>query len=184
MAGGTFQVTATTWLTWNCTTNSTTTSCSDNTWTTWSGTTAATNNASNTVTWHCAEISAAEQKRIDQANIKRDEKLKEIAEQRKVAKQKAERLLKRHLTKEQEDQYEDEKTFHVISENGHRYEVDCQKRSENVYKLDKRGRRIMRYCIHARSDIPLPDNALAQKLMLEHNEKEFLRVANSWSVSA
>jgi hypothetical protein len=46
-----------------------------------------------------------------------------------------------------------------------------------VHLLDDKGSIVGRYCIHPR-DVPAPDAMLAQKLWLENNEAEFLRVAN------
>ncbi len=49
----------------------------------------------------------------------------------------------------------------------------------NVKLLDeKTGQPVAGFCIHPPGDFPVPDIMLAQKLLLECDEKEFLRIAN------
>lgn len=48
----------------------------------------------------------------------------------------------------------------------------------NVKLLDAKGVPVRRYCIHADSRLPYEDQMLAQKLLLESNEMEFLKIAN------
>jgi hypothetical protein len=80
------------------------------------------------------------------------------------------------------DQMTDEQraTYH---EHGHfsktMYRIRGQSFAGNVDVLTVDGRVSMRLCAHANAnEIPLPDQLLAQKLMLEFNEDEFLRIAN------
>jgi len=64
------------------------------------------------------------------------------------------------------------------------YEIDCRRRQHNVYRRDG-TRRVTEYCIYAGDwGLPLADNALAQKLLLEHDEPRFLRIANSRALAA
>ena len=51
-------------------------------------------------------------------------------------------------------------------------------RTGNIQLLDGQDKVIKCFCIHPREQCPLDDNVLAQKLLLETNEEEFLRVAN------
>jgi hypothetical protein len=101
-------------------------------------------------------------------------------DQRKLAEERAEELLKEHLTDEQREMYERVKKFHVITEKGKRYEIDCsnKKRMHNVYELDDKGIRKIEHCIYQGNWGPLGDNYLAQKLMLETDEEAFRRIAN------
>jgi hypothetical protein len=46
-----------------------------------------------------------------------------------------------------------------------------------VYRID-RDKPVERLCIYASGDVPEEDSMIAQKLLLEANEAEFLRVAN------
>lgn len=49
--------------------------------------------------------------------------------------------------------------------------------SGNVEEIDDAGKATVRYCIHPTIGVPHPDNQLAQKLMLEHDEAGFRKVA-------
>ena len=99
---------------------------------------------------------------------------------RDEARRVAEQLLVANLTKEQREMFQKTKKFHVITAGGNRYEVDTSRRSGNVKLLDDKGKPIESHCIHHSCGTPTPDcdNALAQKLMLETDEKEFRRIAN------
>lgn len=101
-----------------------------------------------------------------------------------AAMQRAERLLEELLTNEQVEQYRKLKKFHVISESGIRYEVNCQRRQHNIYDLDSRGNRVVEHCIYQEGDLPLPDNIAAQLLLLQTNEQEFRRIANQTRMQA
>jgi hypothetical protein len=54
----------------------------------------------------------------------------------------------------------------------------------NVKLLGNDGLPVKRYCIHADSRLPYEDQMLAQKMLLEANEAEFLRVANMTQLRA
>lgn len=53
------------------------------------------------------------------------------------------------------------------------------RRAGGVYRMNASGRRDMSYCIHHANEIPIEDQVLAQKLLLETDEREFLRIANA-----
>ena len=102
---------------------------------------------------------------------------KRAERERKVAEARAKRILLRHLDAEQRRDYERDGRFRLIK--GERvYEV-VRGRAHNVFLLDEQGRRAIEYCGHVSEHVPNDDNVLAQKLLLEHREEEFLKIANS-----
>ncbi len=54
--------------------------------------------------------------------------------------------------------------------------------SKNIEKIGVDGKAEICYCIHPEILVPTADNMLAQKLMIQYNEEEFLRLANKWDV--
>jgi hypothetical protein len=54
----------------------------------------------------------------------------------------------------------------------------------NVKLLGNDGQPVKRYCIHADYRLPYEDQMLAQKMLLEANEPEFLRIANMTQLRA
>lgn len=104
---------------------------------------------------------------------------RDAAEQRRrEAKARARATLERFLDAAQRKQLQTQRFFEVVvGEAKRRYRV-MQGRAGNVHLVDADGRKVASYCIHPRMGVPDEDTMLAQKLMLEHNEAEFLRVAN------
>lgn len=84
------------------------------------------------------------------------------------------KLLKRYLTPYQRKSLKKRGYFIVTAQSGTRYRL-CNHAHANTYRL--RGNSpIHRYCISL-VNVPVGDSLLAQKLMLETNEKKFLRIA-------
>jgi hypothetical protein len=54
----------------------------------------------------------------------------------------------------------------------------------NIYELDAKEKEIARYCVHARADIPLGDQLLAQALSLRFDEDHIIATANRTPVAA
>jgi hypothetical protein len=101
------------------------------------------------------------------------------AEKQAVANEKAKKLLVEHLSAEQQKTYEEKRYFDVDIE-GRTYRIHHGSHG-NVRLLgtgDKAGKEITKYCIQPEG-VPIGDVLLAQKLLLEANEKEFLRIANA-----
>ena len=97
---------------------------------------------------------------------------------RKEAEVKAESLLEACLTPEQLKTMKAMASFIVLSESGKQYKV-IRKPNYGVQELDSAGAPVSEFCLIARDpDTPLADQLLVQKLMLEANEQEFLRMAN------
>lgn len=94
------------------------------------------------------------------------------------AERRAEKLLLANLTAEQAREYEAlRKSFTVIATSGKHYEI-YRTRTGNVYEVNPDGNWLAQYCAVLPRDVPLADQLLAQKLMLEYDEPRFLRTAN------
>jgi hypothetical protein len=102
----------------------------------------------------------------------------ERAAHAKLAKGRARKLLVDFLEDGQRASFEKDRYFIVHSRDGlRRYKV-THKRSGNVKLIDSNGKDLASFCIHPQIECPDEDTMLAQKLMLETDEKEFLRIAN------
>ncbi len=101
------------------------------------------------------------------------------AERQAVANEKATKLLVEHLSVEQQKTYEEKRYFDVDIE-GRTYRIHHGSYG-NVRLMgtgDKTGKEITKFCIQPEG-VPIGDVLLAQKLLLEADEKEFLRIANA-----
>jgi hypothetical protein len=90
---------------------------------------------------------------------------------RHQARLRAETLLLAWLSPGQRRQYRARGWFEVITNAGHRYRVY----RGGVVRLDVRG---SAYCIEAVSPVPIADEMLANKLLLETDERRFLATAH------
>jgi hypothetical protein len=150
------------WTGWlNCTTSSTTSTAYD--WTAW--------NAPLQLTQAQKDAQKAER-------LKREEDAKKRAEERVAARERAKRLLLESLDEEQKKQYAKDKFFYVLSEKGDRRYRIKQGSHGNVELVNPEGRVVHRYCAAPTGRVPEEDAMLAQKLFLELNEQDFLKVAN------
>lgn len=104
-----------------------------------------------------------------------------------TAKARARRLLFSMLSADQQKELEEKNHFHltVHSRDGSMkvYRIE-HGYAGNVKLLGVDGQPVKRYCIHADYRLPYEDQMLAQKLMLETNEPEFLRIANMTQLRA
>jgi hypothetical protein len=98
---------------------------------------------------------------------------RETLARRRQAKQRAEALLLAWLSPQQRVQYRASGRFEVITAAGHRYRV-CP---GGVVRLAPRG---WAYCIEATTPVPLADELLAFKLLLETDEPRFLAIAHRY----
>jgi heme exporter protein D len=89
------------------------------------------------------------------------------------ARLRAEALLLAWLSPDQRAQYLARGRFEVTTAAGHRYRV-CP---GGVVRLDPRG---WAYCIEATSPVPVADEMLAFKLLLETDERLFLATAHRY----
>jgi hypothetical protein len=115
-------------------------------------------------------------------------RLKEAERRRKKeeAEERARKLLMSLLSPEQRAEMEEKKHFHltVMDPDGasRRYRIDRGFQG-NVKLLGPDGKPARSYCIHSDSRLPYEDQMLAQMLLLEANEGEFLRIANQAVIS-
>lgn len=121
---------------------------------------------------------------VAQNERRRQQRLRENARSRRfreAAQHRAENLLRSVLNAEQRAELEQHGHFHVRTQGTNRvYRIE--RGFQGNVKLMVEGRAIRRYCIHADSRLPYADQMAAQKLMLETNEHEFLRIANMTTI--
>lgn len=125
-----------------------------------------------------------------QAELRRQAAIVEAAKVKvftDTAKARARRLLVSMLNPDQRKELEEKNHFHltVHSRDGAMkvYRIE-HGYAGNVKLLGHDGQPVKRYCIHADSRLPYEDQMLAQKLLLEANEAEFLRIANMTQLRA
>lgn len=136
-----------------------------------------------------AEERAARQTREAGAAERRrqaDEEARVAAEKRKAdeaaADKVAEELLLQHLDADQKAEYAKDKSFHVRTRTGRRYRVR-RAWGGHVERIGDCGRAVERFCVHPCELVPLPDNQLIAKIMLECDEDNFTRIANRSPIS-
>lgn len=119
-------------------------------------------------------ISEEESARIQQEQQERAERGRELARrsrrEREEATRRARELLMMHLNEEQRAQFEAANYFHVEVD-GVCYRI-TRRRSENIFVMED-GQKVEVICIHPEDNLPLEDQMLAQKLMLECRDPEF-----------
>lgn len=122
----------------------------------------------------------SEEQKAQRIQREAETKQRQLEEQQKreAAKKRAEELLVASLDSDQQKEYQKERSFTVLSKDGQRkYRIQTG-RSRNVQLLDASGRVVKHYCAHPAELVPDQDTMLAQKLMLEHAEDQFLKIAN------
>jgi hypothetical protein len=95
---------------------------------------------------------------------------------RRQARARAEALLLAWLSPGQRAQYRSRGWFEVTTASGRRYRV----LPSGVVRMRPRG---SAYCIEATSPVPVPDLMLANKLLLETDERRFLATAHRYPCS-
>ena len=123
---------------------------------------------------------AEEQERKEKERIELLEIEKRLREQ---AKQKAQQLLKEVIGEINFSEYQRSGQIEFITSSGTKYILYNKDFARNidVYKKEKdEFKRSHRLCAHlSDKNIPIEDNLVAQVLMLQYNEDEFLRMANT-----
>jgi len=119
-----------------------------------------------------------------QREIRRQKQIRDGARRKRfkeAANGRARGLLMQMLNETQREELEKDNHFHltVHSRDGSMkvYRIDYGY-AGNVKLIGADGKPTKRYCIHADSRLPYEDQMLAQKLLLEADEKKFLRIAN------
>jgi hypothetical protein len=124
------------------------------------------------------EHMAGQVRQSDEAARQERERIKQEHERSEAAKARAHALLLSHLTPAQRQTFETNKWFLV--EGGRskvKYRIRGHTCAGNIEILGSE-RVTHRLCCHCDPTIPLGDQLLAQKLMLELDEDEFLKLAN------
>lgn len=101
------------------------------------------------------------------------------------AEKRADKILVEHLSTEQERMLLEQGYFDVrtmVDGRPRRFRIHNHRYQHNVFELDENDVKIRELCAHTSHTCPQSDHALAQKLLLEHNPEEFLRVANIWDL--
>lgn len=182
---------STAWYGWcDATTSSgtsTTYSSTDNTWVIWNGDWTSSSTTSSTTTsaawsgWTTVnsykfnETEETKRLRLErQAEARRQQEERE--RKQKEANEKADNLLKSFLTPEQVEQLDKLKCVIVTTPGGNTYKIS----RANVEELNPEGKGKASFCIHPDYSLGLPsgDSMLAKLLMLETDEKKFLKIAN------
>lgn len=151
------------WTNWVSVTNSASTTA-DTLWQVWNQGTAS---SATTIAYQPPRRSAAEIEAEKQRWAEQRRKTEEAA-------QRAEALLREHLTDEQERTLDRNGRFRVRGSKGGVFDI-CR---GNVIEYDDQDRRKASVCIHARGLVPEPDNMLAKKFLLETDEEAFRRIGN------
>ena len=151
-------------------------------WATWSNSSYYLDNKNNPFLYHPIETEEQEKERLkleEEARKQRKEQARLLEEARKAAEQKARELLLSHLNEAQKESFVKNELFLVNCPSGKIYEIK-KGYSRNIRELDETGKHKRTLCFHPVMYEKLPDYdvVLAQKFMLELNEREALQVAN------
>jgi hypothetical protein len=106
---------------------------------------------------------------------------RERYEAKQVVTDKARAILEAHLLPEQVEEFRAKDEFHIQGADGFEYLI-TNGYQHNVFRIED-GRRTFEYCIITRGFLPVYDQMLAQKLLLQANPEMFHRVTNTWSLA-
>ncbi len=188
-ATDTTTCTSNAWYEWNDSTTDCTTN--DTTWVTWTS-------ATETITLECRDATpyqaeSLSQEEIDRRHAEQQQRItnarqaSEQAEKERVAARKrAMKLLLTNLTKKQKNQFDKHQFFIVQGGKSkrkyrirsHKNAVSIPMANIDVLHHDNDNDVDHRICFHLSYGIPLGDQLLAQKLMLEHDEDKAIEVSN------
>lgn len=179
---------ATVWSQWCGTTSTATTAC---TWVQWFASDTATATTITSTIWQtwCSSTvyyappqQSAEQRVHQQAEQKRwQEQAAEERKKREAAEARAKTLLEENLALKERERLRKDGHFIVHGRSGCRYRIR-KGHSGNIDVIDKNGIITHRLCAHPAEYVPDHDTMLTQKLMLESDESEFLRIANRHAI--
>lgn len=184
-----YSTTSDVWYEWcdaTVTSGTSTTYSTDNVWTSWAtcATTSYTTTSSAWSGWVTVngrtytpvnETEETKRLRLErQAEAKRQQEERE--RKQKEANERADNLLKSFLAPEQVEQLDKIRCIIVTTPKGNTYKIS----RTNVEELNPDGKAQASFCIHPDYSLNLPsgDSMLAKLLMLETDEKKFLRIAN------
>lgn len=170
------SVSTTTWVSWNDTSTSTETSSSADVWYAWVNETTSTTSVTLSIPPRI-ELTAEERAEQERLALERERRRLEAQQKEDAAIEKARQLLLEQLDEPNRERLHRERQIHVWSKSGKTFKIKCG-RQHNIFELDSQGKEIREYCIHIRDAVPNFDNMLAQKLMIENREDDFLKIAN------
>lgn len=169
------------WYYWNDTTSTATTTATI--WCRWVSTTTTTATTTGRIWREWQEFGAPLPQDDAIARAEADRRAEEYRRQferereaRAAAEKRAEELLVENLSLKQRERYKRDGWF-IVHGKGCRYRIR-RGRIANVDVIARDGEVLRSLCAHPGESVPDPDTMLAQKLMLETAEEEFLRVAN------
>lgn len=111
--------------------------------------------------------------RANEEHFEKEHQLREDAIARSL------RLLRDQLTEEQIAELEEHNHFTMVARDGRPYRISTRSHG-NVWLLNPDGQEMMNFCIVTQdSTIPIYDQMLSQKLMLEYHPEGFFRLANA-----
>ncbi len=151
----------------------------DRVWASWSST-ASTNTVASCRPVTLPPPAPPAPEELERQRLARKRRAAEAAEaerKRQEADRRAAELLRQHLDDEQKKQYARDRSFVVYGEDGQRYRVR-DGWAGHVERLGEDGLPVERFCIHPSELIPIPDNQLIAKLMLETDAQRFRQIAN------
>jgi hypothetical protein len=113
------------------------------------------------------------------------ERAEQLVKEQVEAKKRARGLLLEHLTPQQRETFEKNGWFVVEGgKSRKRFKIFGSGYAGNVHELDVHDRMVNRLCCHANASIPLEDQLLTQKVLLEWDEEHFIKTANITRVAA
>jgi hypothetical protein len=127
------------------------------------------------------QYAQAQEEEMQAARERAEQAAKEMGEARK----RAHALLLEHLTPAQRETFEKNKWFIVEGgKTGKRFKIFSNGYAGNVHELDAHDKMVNRLCCHANAGIPLEDQLLTQKVLLEWDEEHFYKTANITRIAA
>ena len=94
--------------------------------------------------------------------------------------EKAEELLLTSLTDQQRMEYLDTQEFRVRGNATGTTYILQRKHQINIISLDKYGNKLEKFCIVPDENVPVEDHMLAQKLIIENDERWFIAIRLHW----
>lgn len=186
----TYTATSDTWSAWTSGTTTTT----SGTWTIWVNGDGGTGSNNSTWGYWCtgsgtvtvqAPVQETEESRRRREAAREAAQAREAAAQaeREAAHARARLLLMSMLSEAQRQQYEKDRFFEVIGQHTRRRYRIHHGTHGNVKLLDDQGREVVSYCGQP-NGVPTEDAMLAQKLQIEYDENEYVRLSNATRLRA
>jgi hypothetical protein len=122
-------------------------------------------------------ISAEERKRNEEAAERARKEREKLEIERKERERKAYLFLMLCLNNSQKQQLEKNNYFELEVAGGRRYRIN-KGQCRNIQELDKDGKKVRTLCFHPKDNLHDYDAMAIQKLALEADEAEALKVAN------